>query len=645
MKALRYIFFFLAAFVAGCKTEPPLDKQIGEYDRDGWQRTAVDDWLEENFTDPYNIEVKYRWDASEFAQNRTFVPVEMDKIQPFMTFVKAAVIDVTAEVNGADFVKKHFPKQFMLAGSYFYNVDGTIYAGIAENARKVFLFGVNDFGGESAAEVKSKVRLIYHELTHILHQKVMYPVEFKSVTPGAYTSNWNAVSLQNARNAGFMNAYSMSTPNEDFAEIAANILVNGRVGFESIITSANAEGQVLIRKKADILVDYFAQVWNVDIWAWADALTDKLDELVEEPVVEPDFDAPLYPQLGLEKAYSSVIIDMEHPSVPANVKSLWKQAGADMINNKDGRRFHNKFSMRFTSNHTVQLIFYYFLADGRWSIPQRLNYHIMPQQDGSYRFTYFSSPSTAPNLHILPALDPFLKEWFDANPFLVEWADEATAPPMDGKRYASFSQASNPQSFIVGELGNVDLTVDAWPFAMTHLYDQLGTGTYGLYTTLSLLPNDPAQSQGFKDAWNTAKNAVRATNGARTLTDMALYIGATFNEAQLVVYYSHTLSSAEPTSRARYTLTFRIDENGLARIAVASQDPNGQALRSALQPFLDKYITNPNGIQIEYVPGSIIEPPSGMRYGMLAPSSTPNDYVFGLLNNFPANQNILPPFN
>ena len=631
MKVLHYILILFCMCLYACKEEPFTQKEIGRYDRDGWENTEIDAWLKTNFTDPYNMQIKYRWDASEFFQNRTFVPVEMDKIKPFMEFVKAAVLDVTAEVNGPDFVKLHFPKQFMLSGSYFYNVDGTIYGGIAENARKVFLFGVNDFGQGGLAEVKSKIRLIYHELTHILHQKVMYPTEFKTITPGAYTSNWNAVSLQAARNAGFVNPYSMSTTNEDFAEYTAHILVNGKAGFEQIIASADAHGQELMRQKMAIVVDYFSQVWNVDIWTWSDALTAKMESLVDLPEVEPDRNLPLYPQLGTDQAFSSLIIDMEDPGLSQAIKDRWRQAAIAMVEENGGRRFFNKFSMHFSRNNTVQLTFYYFVADGRWSIPQRLNYSIEPKGDGSYTFKYISSTVSDPT--ILPALDPFLKAWLDTQSFHIQWNQQAPEEVYQ----ARIIQADDPLSYLQGELGKVDLSGSAWPFGMRHLYDQLGNGTYGLYTTLSFLPDDPGQPEAFTTAWDQAAAGVRATNGQRTLTDMALYIGSTLNEAQLVVYYSHALSYTQPTSRARYTLNFRIDGEGKARISIAGQDANGAALRSALQPFLDKYITHPEGIAIDYADQADL--------GKLSPGGNPDQAGLVQLSNFAANENIFPPFN
>ena len=631
MKVLHYIMIWIALGLFSCKEEAFLDAEIQRYDRDGYADLAIDDWLKTNFTDPYNIQVKYRWDASEFSQTRTFVPVEMDKIQPFMEFVQEAVLDVTAEVNGADFVKQHFPKQLMLAGSYYYNVDGSIYAGIAENARKVFLFGVNDFGQGGLDEVKSKVRVIYHELTHILHQKVLYPTEFKTITPGGYTSNWNAVSLQEARDGGFVNAYSKSTPNEDFAEFAAHILVNGAAGFEAIIAAASEDGQAIMRKKMGIVVDYFAQVWDVDIWRWSDALTAKMESMVQEPVVLPDRNLPLYPQLGRGKAFTSLIVDMEAPGQSLEMQDHWDAARTAMVEENDGRRFFNKFSMDFTQNNTVQFVFYYFIADGRWSIPQRLNYSIDPQEDGSYKFEYISS--TVSNTPILPALDAFLKEWLEQKAFRFEWAPESGS----SEAQARLIPVDDPSGYLQGDLGKVDLSTGDWPFGMRHLYDELGNGSLGRYTTLSFLGDDPGQSAGFQSAWDAAKADVRATNGNRTLTDMALYIGSTFNQAQLVVYYSHTLSSLVPTSRARYTLEFRIDGQGKARINIRSQDANGAALRSALQPFLDQYISNPAGIDIAYGDGD--------DRGVFTPGDAPDAPARMLLSNFPANENNFPPFN
>src|SRR5690606_7122648 len=233
---------------------------------------------------------------------------------------------------------------------------------------------------------------------------------------------------------------------------------------------------------------------------------------------------------------------------------------------------------------------------GLSSEPQRLNYQIAPQSDGSYRFTYFSGPTSAANLRILPALDPFLREWFDANPFLVEWASEAIAPPQEDEKYVHIVQADDPTYFIVGELGNIDLTSNIWPFGTTDpqepLHDKLGTGSDKLYSTL-LFSDHTAQSQGFKDDWEAVKTAVRESHASypanhRTLFGMALYIGATLNDAKLAVFYGHASNITSPNSVARYNLNLSIDANGIVKVTNLTNDTfNGNAanLRTILQPF------------------------------------------------------------
>lgn len=50
----------------------------------------IDEWLYDNFTAPYNIEVIYRWDASQVQSSwlRPIVPVEEDSVVTFMTAIR-----------------------------------------------------------------------------------------------------------------------------------------------------------------------------------------------------------------------------------------------------------------------------------------------------------------------------------------------------------------------------------------------------------------------------------------------------------------------------------------------------------------------------------------------------------------------------
>jgi substrate import-associated zinc metallohydrolase lipoprotein len=127
-----------------------------------------------------------------------------------------------------------------------------------------------------SALIKQVFHTIHHEFAHILHQTIMYPLEYKRITVGLYTTNWNNVSDAAARLDGFITPYSMSGPDEDFVEMISIMLTEGKAGFDKIVnnisgTSPNgttaAEAKSRLRQKEDIVVDYFAKVWKIDFYS------------------------------------------------------------------------------------------------------------------------------------------------------------------------------------------------------------------------------------------------------------------------------------------------------------------------------------------------------------------------------------------
>ncbi len=147
--------------------------------------TLLDSWLMNNFTQPFNIEVKYRWDASEADLYRTLVPPKVSQVQPLMEVVKDVWIDPYNALAGNSFIKTYCPKQFLLIGSARYNIDGTFTLGTAEGGRKVVLYVVNDFVPEDRTALKTMLHIVHHEFGHILNQKVSYPSSFREITAGA----------------------------------------------------------------------------------------------------------------------------------------------------------------------------------------------------------------------------------------------------------------------------------------------------------------------------------------------------------------------------------------------------------------------------------------------------------------------------
>ncbi|HZH96876.1 MAG TPA: putative zinc-binding metallopeptidase, partial [Flavisolibacter sp.] len=271
---------------ASCKKEDPLADvdNIQGLGGDTWAQGPIDKWIYDNLTVPYNIAVKYKWDQSEIALNRTVVPVREEQVIPVLGAIKKAWIDVYEAEAGNLFVKRYTPKFFVLEGSGSYNPDGTATLGTAEGGRKVVLYQLNYFRTKDMAGyrpsdslvIREVLHTIHHEFGHILHQTVMYPLEYKRISIGLYTANWNNVSRTAALQDGFITPYSMSKPDEDFVEMIATMLTEGKAGFDRIVNSISgtspngttaAEAKSRLRQKEDLVVDYFNKVWKIDFYS------------------------------------------------------------------------------------------------------------------------------------------------------------------------------------------------------------------------------------------------------------------------------------------------------------------------------------------------------------------------------------------
>jgi substrate import-associated zinc metallohydrolase lipoprotein len=280
---MRYLGTLLAIFlcVAGMLSCGK-DKISGNADNipglggDTWAKGPVDDWILSNLTVPWNISVKYKWDQSEMEFNKIVVPPDEEKVIPALNAVKQVWIDnYVAETNEV-FMKKYCPKLFVLAGSASWNMDGTFVQGAAEGGRVILLYLLNDFRvkgmagyvPEDSFAVKEIFNTIEHEFAHILHQNVMYPQEFKQISVGTYTSNWNNVSDNAANELGFVSAYAMAFPDEDFVEMVSWMLTEGRGWFNSLVSNlTNEEARIKLRQKEAIVVGYFKNTWNIDFYS------------------------------------------------------------------------------------------------------------------------------------------------------------------------------------------------------------------------------------------------------------------------------------------------------------------------------------------------------------------------------------------
>ena len=146
IKAIILISVF-GIIAASCRKE----EQLGNVDNipglggDEWTEGAIDKWIYDSLTVPYNIAVKYKWDQSELELNKTLVPPKEEKIIPVLSAITKGWINAYVEEAGIFFFKKISPKFFILVGSASYNLDGAVTLGTAEGGRKVILYDLNNF--------------------------------------------------------------------------------------------------------------------------------------------------------------------------------------------------------------------------------------------------------------------------------------------------------------------------------------------------------------------------------------------------------------------------------------------------------------------------------------------------------------------
>lgn len=280
MKSFKYIIGLLMFAFLSCSEEEfvPNETLLG-LGGDEQTSTEVDQWIYENLTKPYNIDVKYKWEQAELDKNKTLVPINEDLVIPVMKMIKSIWIDTYVDLAGASFIRQLAPKRFVLVGSPSYNAGGTYTAGEAEGGRKITIYRLNWYSNTDKDMIQSIMKTVHHEFAHIMHQTIMYPTDFKSITPEGYTTSWNNTSDSDAIKLGFISTYARSTSNEDFVEMIARIAVYGPEWYEARVAQAAAiyadptqnvgmtyDPVEVFRLKESYVENYLKDIWGINFY-------------------------------------------------------------------------------------------------------------------------------------------------------------------------------------------------------------------------------------------------------------------------------------------------------------------------------------------------------------------------------------------
>ena len=269
----KNIYAILLAFVASfalmsCSDDDPSSESI--FPTTSPKRDAFDKWLLENYTFPYNVEMKYKMEDIESDMKYHLVPADSAKTAKLSIIMKYLWFDAYNEVVGPDFIKENMPRTIHFIGSPAYNSEGTMVLGTAEGGLKITLYMVNSLDDKTLKNYdtmnKYYFHTLHHEFTHILNQKIPYDQSYKLITESGYVSgDWYLIPDKTAHQAGFITPYAMVEPLEDFAETLSGYVTKSQSEWNAILADAGTTGAASISAKLDIVRNYMQESWNVDI--------------------------------------------------------------------------------------------------------------------------------------------------------------------------------------------------------------------------------------------------------------------------------------------------------------------------------------------------------------------------------------------
>lgn len=318
---MKYIKLFIliasVSLFAACSDDSLDSKSIFDT-QNKEEQNDFDKWLKTNYVDTYNIRFNYRYSDKETDNNYNLAPADFNKSKALAIMVKHIWLDAYKEVMGDQFMKTYSPRVMQLVGSAAYDSQSSIVMGTAEGGLKVTLYNVNiidvdnpiiDPENPFVDKEQGTYDLNYwffhtmnHEFCHILTQKKNYSTEFQTVSAGKYqTSGWVNVKDEEAPSMGFVSGYASGEYNEDFAEIFAQYVTHSEAAWQKILSAGivyetdengdyvldadgnpivkDASGYKAIIQKFNILKEYFANTWGMDITKLREVILRRTEEV------------------------------------------------------------------------------------------------------------------------------------------------------------------------------------------------------------------------------------------------------------------------------------------------------------------------------------------------------------------------------
>src|SRR5689334_9831557 len=93
------------ASIGSCSKSASLDVDMSKYVVDRPTETELDKWITTNLTDPYNIQLMYRFERSlSEGVDKDVSPVKLDKVKPTAEAIINIFLKTYEKVAGSNFI-------------------------------------------------------------------------------------------------------------------------------------------------------------------------------------------------------------------------------------------------------------------------------------------------------------------------------------------------------------------------------------------------------------------------------------------------------------------------------------------------------------------------------------------------------------
>ncbi len=280
------LLFGVAILLNSCFPTEELNVPVKKVDEENL--TSLDEYINNNFLEEFNMAIRYKYEDRFVDPNEKAIPPRLSSVMPMLDFIQDYWIDPYLEVsNGEDFFRNHVPAEIVFLGGPIYNVDGTLTLGTADAGARITFTDVNSVDPSDEDWRDLQLNVVYHEFSHIVHQRYKLPAGFETISPNGYSGpgSWYTLTDEEALERGFVTPYATLNPNEDFAETVAFYLFDSEFAEKFTTAETNCQtnacenrniGRALIRQKVSAISNHYEKVTGINLESLRNIIQAKL---------------------------------------------------------------------------------------------------------------------------------------------------------------------------------------------------------------------------------------------------------------------------------------------------------------------------------------------------------------------------------